>query len=119
MPAKRFQRFTWTPEYDDLLQDATAVVAARCREAGVMFWAAVLQVFPALDTSSARSRVNRLRENPATESYLKALENAWYLLWKRDRGSEDLPDPLPKSVSEFDLAAHVVYLRQHLDKRRL
>ena len=52
-------------------------------------------------------------------AYLQRLEDAWYNLWMRHRGTPQLPDPNPKSVTDFDLVAHLMFLRAYIDKPSL
>ncbi|KAG9026312.1 hypothetical protein FRB95_009009 [Tulasnella sp. JGI-2019a] len=115
----RRQRFVWTPELDDLAQDAVAVVGARCRRHGKMNWQAVDQVFPGINSDGVRQRILRLRSDPATETYIMNLEQAWYTLWKANRGTPDLPDPHPENAKDFDLITHIEYMRRRIDKEQL
>ncbi len=40
-------------------------------------------------------------------------------LWLKDRGLRDLPDEHPSDPVNFDLPAHIDYLRKHIDKGKL
>lgn len=115
----RRQRFVWTSELDDLAQDAVAVVGARCRRLGKMNWQPVDQVFPGINCDGVRQRILRLRTDTATETYIMNLEQAWYTLWKANRGAEELPDAHPENVKSFDLVTHIDYLRQNINKEQL
>ncbi|KAG8858551.1 hypothetical protein FRB96_005223 [Tulasnella sp. 330] len=115
----RRQRFVWTPDLDDLAQDAVAVVGARCRRHGKMNWQAVDQVFPGINCDGVRQRILRLRTDPATETYIMNLEQAWYIAWKANRGTDSLPDEHPENARSFDLITHIEYLRQHINKEQL
>ena len=59
------------------------------------------------------------RDSQPTRAYLQRLEDAWYNLWMRHRGTPQLPDPNPKSMTNFDLVAHMTFLRVHIDKPSL
>ena len=85
-----------------------------------MDWSPVTQVFPVLGQNSIRQRMDNLtKDSPPTKAYLQRLEDAWYDLWVRHRGTPQLPDPNPKSVTDFDLALHLTFLRAHIDKPSL
>ncbi|KAG8893017.1 hypothetical protein FRB99_002242, partial [Tulasnella sp. 403] len=118
-PAKRGPRFVWTPEYDELAKDATAIIAARCRSCKIMKWDAVDQLFPGVRANGVRNRIGKLRADPAVESYLLNLEQAWYRVWMEKRGTKELPDEFVESATHFDLIAHVAYLRRRFDKALL
>ncbi|TFY76774.1 hypothetical protein EWM64_g7235, partial [Hericium alpestre] len=116
IPTVRRHRFQWNREYDELARDACVIVRARCR-GGRKDWSALAQVFPGLLPNSVRQHFVQL--TVGSETYLKRLEDRWYDLWLQHRGSEALPDPNPESPSDFDLAAHVEFLRRHIDKNAL
>ncbi|KAG9019172.1 hypothetical protein FRB90_005745 [Tulasnella sp. 427] len=118
-PQKRGQRFLWNPDYDELAKDATCILAARCRASGTMSWLPMAQVFPGVDSNGVRTRISRMREDPATEGYMFKLEDVWYHLWMQKRGTDELPDSNPDNPTKFDLISHVVYLRKNIDKARL
>ena len=59
------------------------------------------------------------KDSQPTRAYLQRLEDAWYNLWVLHRGTPQLPDPNPKSVTDFDLVAHLTFLRAHIDKPSL
>ena len=116
----RRSRFLWNKEYDELAQDASAILRVRLREAGGrMDWFALRQVFPAVPRNSVRQRIASLREVPSNEVYMRRLEDQWYRLWKQYRGSEHLPDPHPQSQTDFDLIKHLQFLRSFVDKNAL
>lgn len=77
------------------------------------------QVFPGVDSNGVRTRISKLREDAATEAYMLKLEEAWYHLWMQKRGTDELPDSNPDSLTKFDLISHVVYLRNNIDKAQL
>jgi oxalate---CoA ligase len=116
----RRSRFLWNKDYDELAQDASAILRVRLREAGGrMDWFALRQVFPAVPRNSVRQRIASLREVPSNEAYMRRLEDQWYRLWKQYRGSEHLPDPNPQSPTDFDLIKHLGFLRNFVDKNAL
>lgn len=118
MPARR-HRFQWNRDYDELAKDASAVIKARCRDSGRLDWAALEQVFPAVPRNSVRQRVVHLKETPGAETYQIRLEDKWYELWMQHRGTAALPDDDPGSATNFNLLAHIKFLRNHIDKNAL
>ncbi|KAG8743228.1 hypothetical protein FRC10_000229 [Ceratobasidium sp. 414] len=114
----RRRRFPWNPEYDELARDAGAIIRVRCRPKR-MDWSALEQVFPGVQRNSVRQRITSLETLPGASEYYRRLDDAWAVLWFQHRGSDALPDPNPDSVSDFDLPAHVAFLREHVDKAAL
>ncbi|EMD41648.1 hypothetical protein CERSUDRAFT_128608, partial [Gelatoporia subvermispora B] len=115
---KRRHRFKWNRDYDELARDAAAIIKARCRDTRVD-WGALEQVFPAIPRNSVRQRIVSLREVPGSEAYQARLEEQWYDLWLQHRGTAALPDDHPTSPTNFNLLAHVKFLRKHIDKNAL
>lgn len=115
----RRHRFQWTPDFDELARDASVIIRARCRSLSRLDWAAFEQVFPAAPRNTVRQRLAHIRETPGSEAYLHRLEDVWYELWLKHRGTEVLPDDNPDSPSNFDLAKHIQFLRTHIDKQSL
>ncbi|THH29725.1 hypothetical protein EUX98_g4460 [Antrodiella citrinella] len=116
---RRRHRFQWNRDYDELARDASAIIKARCRDGTRLDWAALEQVFPAVPRNSVRQRVGSLKEQAGGEAFMKRLEDKWYELWLQHRGTDALPDPDPESASNFDIIAHVKFLRNHVDKTAL
>ncbi|KAF8604424.1 hypothetical protein BDV93DRAFT_522539 [Ceratobasidium sp. AG-I] len=114
----RRRRFPWDPEYDELARDAGAVIRVRCRTKRVD-WTALQQVFPGVQRNRVRQRISTLGDLPGAAGYYEQLDNAWAALWLKHRGSDQLPDPNLDSLSDFDLAAHITFLRQYIDKAAL
>ncbi|KAF9015475.1 hypothetical protein BDQ17DRAFT_1386204 [Cyathus striatus] len=115
----RRTRFQWNREYDELARDASAIIKARCRGLPRLDWAAFEQVFPAVPRNTVRQRLSHIKDTPGNETYLARLEDKWYDLWTRYRGTTLLPDDDPQSTSNFDLIQHVDFLRKHVDKNAL
>jgi transcription factor C subunit 3 len=117
---KRRNRFKWNPDFDELAKDASVIIKARCRSGHRMDWSAITQAFPVLAPNSVRQRMDGLiKDSLPTKAYLQRLEDAWYNLWMRHRGTPQLPDPNLKSMTDFDLIAHLTFLRAHIDKPSL
>lgn len=118
--SQRKSRFLWNKEYDDLVQDAHAILRIRSREVGGrMDWFVLRQIFPAVPRNSLRQRISSLKEPQNNELYMRRLEDQWYRLWKQYRGTEHLPDPNPQSQTDFDLIKHLQFLRKFVDKNAL
>ncbi|OCH96710.1 hypothetical protein OBBRIDRAFT_787280 [Obba rivulosa] len=115
---KRRHRFKWNRDYDELARDAAAIIKARCRDTRVD-WGALEQVFPAIPRNSVRQRIVAIREIPGSDAYQARLEDQWYDLWLQHRGTPALPDDHPTSPINFDLLAHIKFLRKHIDKNAL
>ncbi|PPQ63697.1 hypothetical protein CVT24_004277 [Panaeolus cyanescens] len=120
-PTKRIRRhrFQWNADYDELARDASVIIRARCRQANRLDWAAFEQVFPAVLRNTVRQHLDGIKETPGNEAYLRRLEDAWYDLWLKHRGTADLPDDNVESPSNFDLIKHIEFLRAHIDKNAL
>ncbi|KAF8167796.1 hypothetical protein B0H34DRAFT_644725 [Crassisporium funariophilum] len=117
--AARRHRFQWNQDFDELARDASAIIRARCRNLPRLDWGAFEQVFPAVPRNTVRQRLSHIRETPGNETYLRRLEDSWYELWMKHRGTPVLPDDDVYSPSHFDLISHVKFLRTHIDKNAL
>jgi hypothetical protein len=118
--SQRKSRFLWNKEYDELVQDAHAILRVRLRDVGGrMDWFTLHQIFPAVPRNSLRQRIASLKELQSNEVYMRRLEDQWYRLWKQYRGTEHLPDPNPQSQTDFDLIKHLEFLRKFVDKNAL
>ncbi|KAF6766510.1 hypothetical protein DFP72DRAFT_866743 [Ephemerocybe angulata] len=116
----RRHRFQWNKEYDELARDASVIIRARCRSHARLDWTALEQVFPAVPRNTVRQRLSNIRsESAGNESYLRRLEDRWYGLWVKHRGTDALPDDHPESPSNFHLIQHIEFLRQNVDKNAL
>ena len=117
MPGKR-RRFQWTPRIDELLLDAEAIIRARSIGKGNRGRRALAQLedFEKIAYANIRVRLNRLLEDPGRNAYFQHLIGAWREMWIQHRGSAELPDANWESAEDFDLKAHLTYLRKHLVK---
>ncbi len=116
---RRRHRFAWTKDYEELARDASAVIRARARDCKRLDWAPLEQAFPAVPRNTVRQRIVLLRDQPGAETYFKRLEDKWYEIWTKYRGTPELPDDDPNSMWNFDLIAHITFLRKHIDKNAL
>lgn len=76
-------------------------------------------LFPGVPRNTVRQRIGHLREFPGADIYLKRLEDRWYELWQRHLDTPELPDEDPGSATNFDIVAHIKFLRSHVDKNAL
>ncbi|OXG21104.1 hypothetical protein C366_01657 [Cryptococcus neoformans Tu401-1] len=109
----------WTTEDDELMLDSEAIIRARSRTNAYKGRAAMSQLYPRITASTFRMRIMKIAGEPGKLAYLERLEQAWYELWLKYRGTEELPDDNIESSVEFDLKAHIDFLRKHVDKRTL
>lgn len=122
VPGKRTSRrhrFQWNRDYDELARDASVIIRARCRNLTRLDWTAFEQVFPAIPRNTVRQRLAHIKEAPGNETYLVRLEDRWYDLWMQHRGTPYLPDDDPNSTSNFNLIAHIGFLRRYIDKNAI
>jgi hypothetical protein len=115
----RRHRFQWNPDFDELVKDASVIIRARCRGLPRPDWAAFEQAFPAVPRNTVRQRLATIRDTPANEAYLRRLEDNWYDLWIKHKGTSLLPDDDDTSPSNFDLITHLEFLRANVDKNAL
>jgi hypothetical protein len=116
----RRKRFNWNDEYEELLRDAVAIIRARCREkARGIKWSPAESVFPPVRANNIRIHFNKYIAQPGAASYMDRLEQAWYKLWKTHRGRPELPDNDPTNPEGCDMIAHIQFLRNYLDKRKM
>ncbi|OCF56611.1 hypothetical protein L486_05463 [Kwoniella mangroviensis CBS 10435] len=119
-PQKRTRsKRKWTHEDDDLLLDAEAIIRARSRASGYKGRQAISQLFPQAVASTIRSRLTKIVSQPGKKAYYERLEQAWYELWMKIRGTAELVDEHLESPFEFDLKDHIRVLREKIDKRPL
>jgi hypothetical protein len=114
----RKRRFRWSTEYDELAVDAMAIIRVRARNAErTVDLEPLRQIFPGIDRNGVRNRVRRIIR--PIEGYVRRLETAWGKLWLEFRGTDGLSDEHPHSLRNFDLAEHIIFLRQRIDKKSL
>lgn len=119
-PEKRpRRRFQWNHDYEELARDASAIIRARARTHLKLDLGALDQVFPAVPRNTVRQRLATLREMAGSEAYMQRLEDCYHELWLQHRGTDELPDPDPLSMTNFDMVAHLEFLRRHIDKNAL
>lgn len=77
------------------------------------------QLFPDCLPVTFLARLKKSISTPERETYLDLLENSWFEIWTRLRGTDELPDPKPESNTEFDLRRHIDVLRRKINKSKL
>ncbi|RXK42604.1 hypothetical protein M231_00158 [Tremella mesenterica] len=114
------RRKQWSNEDDENLLDAEAIIRARSRNLpGNKGRQAVSQIFPDVGLQTFRSRLKKIFETAGKKPYFDRLEDAWYNVWQAHKGTPELPDPDPDSVVNFDLSAHIKFLRQKINKANI
>lgn len=105
-----------------MARDAYAIMQCRLRrlpqiKANKRQFDALSQLWPEVDPKRVGERVKRwLKEREAHVAYFDRLCMAWEKQVKLHRGNPELPDPNPNSLNDFDLLAHVLFLRQNVKK---
>ncbi|BGP51552.1 hypothetical protein JCM10450v2_007498 [Rhodotorula kratochvilovae] len=117
-PGKRLSRNHYSPEQDDLLLDAYAVLRARSEHLDMRIqFAAFEPFFSGSKSTSLRQRALAVLRRPGEQEYHDRL-TAVYLEKYRAEGG-DIPDPYPKSMVAFDLAACIRFLRAKVNKAQI
>ncbi|KAF7320177.1 B-block-TFIIIC domain-containing protein [Mycena kentingensis (nom. inval.)] len=111
-------RFHWNKDYEELLKDAYVIVSSRCRTRSKLDYGMIKAVFPGVPKPGLRTHLKALRDGAGAATYLTRLEEHWHQLWVQYRGSVWLPDENVLGT-KFDLAAHVEFLRKHVDKNAI
>ena len=118
--AVRRKRFSWRPEYDELLLDAVAIIRARSRyRKRSMEWAPITPVFPTIHHNSCRLRYHHLLETAGSALYMERLMDTWYHFWQAHLGTDYLPDKDPNALGGCDLIKHIECLRKYIDKHAM
>ena len=77
----------------------------------------MVQVFPDVGVVTALHRLQKIWIQPGRHAYFERLIDAWYDVWIKYRGTPELPDEHPESIVNFDLKAHVAFLREKVSKQ--
>ncbi|WVQ85486.1 hypothetical protein IAT38_007651 [Cryptococcus sp. DSM 104549] len=117
--ARKRVRHKWTPEDDETILECEAIIRARSRGSNYFGRQATQRFYPEVGLQTLRTRLNKILEEPGQKGYLVALEKAWFKLWMERRHLPEFPDPDPTNCVDFDIEAHLVYLRQHIDREHL
>ncbi|GAA5858602.1 hypothetical protein JCM8547_001385 [Rhodosporidiobolus lusitaniae] len=116
---QRLPKKFYTPEQDDLILDAYAVLLARAKLTKQRIgYAALEQLFKGHKAGKLSTHIKRLvKEKPDDAAYLERLVAAFVKVYLAKK--EELDDPNPESMTQFDLASFVRCLRDNVDKRVL
>ncbi|WWC87968.1 uncharacterized protein L201_002870 [Kwoniella dendrophila CBS 6074] len=119
-PQKRTRsKRKWTHEDDEFMLDGEAIIRARSRVNGYKGRQAMNQIYPEMAASTLRTRLAKITCQPGKQAYYERLEDAWFDLWIKLRGTEELVDDHQDSTTEFDLKDHIRVLREKIDKKPL
>lgn len=105
---------------DELLLDSEAII--RGRNKGVLNnrgRAAVAQVLGPGSGQIWNSHLKKILLGAGKLAYLERLSEVWYDIWIKHRGKPELPDDHPGSNTEFDLARHIEFLREKINKNHM
>jgi hypothetical protein len=110
----------WTKAKDELLRDAIVILRCRDRHRNPANpqknWKALNQIFPDPSATSLKNRYEHLCKAVGEQAYLDQLEAEWDKIWATHRDGDELDDLDPKSPTDFDLMAHIQFLRRHINK---
>nr|XP_019011884.1 uncharacterized protein I206_02720 [Kwoniella pini CBS 10737]OCF50665.1 hypothetical protein I206_02720 [Kwoniella pini CBS 10737] len=110
----------WTVEDDEMIFDSEAIIRARSRSNGHKGRQAVHdQIFPDMAPTTLRNRLHKILTQPGKKAYFDRVEDAWYNLWSKIKGTDELKDDHPDDSVNFDLKDHVKVLREKIDKKSL
>ncbi|GAA5839056.1 hypothetical protein JCM11251_007864 [Rhodosporidiobolus azoricus] len=115
---KRLPRNFFSPEQDDLFLDAMAILKVRAKRLGMRIaWGALEQLFKGHLAKNLGVHSKKLIVKPEDAAYHDRLMEAWEAVYEERK--DELDDPNPSSMTQFDIAACVRCLRTHIDKRIL
>ncbi|GMK60020.1 hypothetical protein CspeluHIS016_0902370 [Cutaneotrichosporon spelunceum] len=115
----RRYRHHWTKEEEELILDCEAVIRARARGTQQRGRAAMKEIFPMIGDQVLRAKVKKLLEPPGKAAYYQRLEDAVANILDEFKGTDDLPDPNPGSITHFNLKLYVDFARTKINKALL
>ncbi|GAA5923267.1 hypothetical protein JCM3775_007487 [Rhodotorula graminis] len=117
---RRLTRNFYTPEQDDLILDAYAVLRARAHHLGARVNYRIFEDFFQGNKGSAikQRAISILNNKPAMRAYFDRLV-AEYLVVFDAEGRDVVHDPFPDSMTAFDLAGCVRFLRAKVNKAQI
>ncbi|BGP19943.1 hypothetical protein JCM10213v2_008074 [Rhodosporidiobolus nylandii] len=114
---QRLRNF-YSPEQEDLLLDAVVVLKARSKLLQQRIaYKALEQLFKGHEGNKLGTHAKRLLIKPDEAAYEERLVAAWTKLYLEKK--DELDDPNPTSMTQFDLASFVRCLRNNVDKRAI
>ncbi|BGP35225.1 hypothetical protein JCM10296v2_007057 [Rhodotorula toruloides] len=120
LPAgKRASRSRYTPEQDDLLLDAVAVLKVRALHlrAPRPSYNPLGDFFPGNKADALAKRASTLLKRQQERDFHERLVSTWFDAYKAHKN--ELEDPNPHSLVDFDLASFIRCMRTHVNKRAL
>lgn len=120
LPAgKRASRSRYTPEQDELLLDAIAVLKVRALHlrAPRPSYNPLGDFFPGNKADALVKRAATLLKRQSERDFHERLVSTWFDVYKDHKA--ELEDPNPDSLVDFDLASFIRCMRTHVNKRAL
>ncbi|GEM11478.1 B-block binding subunitof TFIIIC family protein [Rhodotorula toruloides] len=120
LPAgKRASRSRYTPEQDELLLDAVAVLKVRALHlrAPRPSYNPLGEFFPGNKAEALVKRTATLLKRQQERDFHERLVSTWFDVYKDHK--DELDDPNPNSLVDFDLASSIRCMRTHVNKRAL
>lgn len=118
-------RLHWTPQMEELARDAFVVIEYRRKRLTedainkATLASAWSKVFPHVQAYRARRKVSEwMTESPANAEFMKQLALEWEHI-QITLLPDELPDPDPTSMENFDVLLHITILRQNVKKNAL
>lgn len=115
----RRYRHNWNKEEEEMLLDCEAVIRSRGRGSLQRGRSIMKDIFPLIGDQVLRAKVKKLLEPPGKAAYYQRLEDAVYNVLQEYQGTDDLPDPTPGSIINFDIRRYVDFVRTKINKALL
>ncbi|KAK4704007.1 hypothetical protein P7C70_g2212, partial [Phenoliferia sp. Uapishka_3] len=117
---QRIPRNFFNDEQNELCLDMVAILKSRADHLGQRIaYAAMEQLFEGFPAPKLRQFFLRLVQKEEDRAYHERLKDAWSAVWNVKRGTDELPDPEPESMTDFDLAIFLRCLRANVNKQAL
>lgn len=115
---QRLPKKYYSPEQDALLLDAAAVIKVRSLVVGKLpLWQPVARLFPGIPADKLRNHFLLVAGKSEEQLFHQRLQDAWYQVYLKKR--DELPDPDPTSMKDFDITHFVRCLRSNIDQQAL
>lgn len=97
--------------------DCEAIIRSRALDRkGNLGRNAMTQVITDIGLVAIHNHIKRLLASPGKQAYFERLVDAWHDIWIMYRGTDELPDPDPNSMTDFDLIKHLEFFRLKIVK---
>lgn len=115
---QRLPKKYYSPEQDALLLDAAAVIKVRGMVVGKPpLWQPVARLFPGIPADKLRNHFLLVAGKSEEQLFHQRLQDAWYQVYLEKR--DEIPDPDPTSMKDFDITHFVRCLRANVDQQAL